>query len=199
MKKEILLALKSANDGKIKKKELQSSLAESKNDFDKDEFEKCLMSLSKKGKITVTDKYITLIESAEPAEKRKRDDVEEVEKEETPPSKVVKPEAKKEKEKGGKKDTFELWKNGEQAWKENSLEFDYLADNPDKITRLFCGNLNKNITEEQLKEHLPGITYIKWIRDKETGDFYGTTFLEMADPKSAASAVLKDRTKYLGR
>ena len=68
------------------------------------------------------------------------------------------------------KDTFELWKNGEAAWRNNTLEFEYLASNPDKITRLFCGNLNKHITVEQLQEHLPGISYIKWIRDKETGD-----------------------------
>ena len=204
MKKEILKALEDAKDNKIKKKALITILSEADADFDNDEFEKCLISLVKKSKVTADDKYITLTVETTGSEKRKRHEVDteikmqsEDEEREVPPTITAKPD--KVKEKGGKKDTFELWKNGEQAWRENSLEFDYLADNPDKITRLFCGNLNKNITEEQLKEHLPGITYIKWIRDKETGDFYGTTFLEMADAKSAASAVLKDRTKYLGR
>lgn len=98
-----------------------------------------------------------------------------------------------------RKDTYELWKNGEEAWKNNSLDPTYLATNPDKITRIFCGNLNKNITEEQLHEAFPGISYIKWICDKTTGEFYGTTFLEMSDAKSAANAVMKDRTKLLGR
>ena len=67
------------------------------------------------------------------------------------------------------------------------------------MTRLFCGNLNKKITEEQLKERLPGLLYIKWITDKSTGEFYGSSFLEMKDAASAALAVLQDKTKFLGR
>ena len=79
------------------------------------------------------------------------------------------------------------------------FDSDYLASNPDRITRLFCGNLNKKITEEDLKSCLPGIKFIKWITDKQTGEFYGSTFLEMKDPESAAAAVLKDQSKFMGR
>ena len=68
-----------------------------------------------------------------------------------------------------------------------------------RVTRLFCGNLNKNITAEELQERLPGITYIKWITDKQTGEFYGSSFLEMKDAAAAAFAVQQDRTKFLGR
>jgi hypothetical protein len=41
--------------------------------------------------------------------------------------------------------------------------------------------------------------FIKWITDKQTGEFYGSSFLEMKDPASAALAVLADKTKFLGR
>jgi nucleolin len=70
---------------------------------------------------------------------------------------------------------------------------------PYRVTRLFCGNLNKKVTEEELKTRLPGIMFIKWITDKQTGEFYGSSFLEMKDPASAALAVLADKTKFLGR
>jgi nucleolin len=68
-----------------------------------------------------------------------------------------------------------------------------------RVTRLFCGNLNKKVTEEELRTRLPGITFIKWITDKQTGEFYGSSFLEMKDSASAALAVLQDKTKFLGR
>jgi len=91
----------------------------------------------------------------------------------------------------------DLWRTGEQAWRDGTLDADYLQNNPDKITRIFCGNLNKKITEEDLRSCLEGITYIKWITDKQTREFYGSTFLEMKDPVSAAAAVLKDRSKFM--
>ena len=59
--------------------------------------------------------------------------------------------------------------------------------------------MNKKVTEEELKKCLSGIVFIKWITDKETGEFYGSTFLEMNDPESAALAVQQDRTKFMGR
>jgi RNA recognition motif-containing protein len=68
-----------------------------------------------------------------------------------------------------------------------------------RITRLFCGNLNKKVTEEQLKQCISGITYVKWITDKATKEFYGSTFIEMKDSQAAITAVLQDGTKFLGR
>jgi len=216
MKSEIIDAL-SASSGKVKVKHIQKEVLAKLPDEDEDSFNKALKSLEKKSKIEIIDdKYILLagreedISSKKKKSKKSHDDERDQENEEESYSaskpqeedNVISMDAPAPKQKGKKsasKDTFELWKNGEAAWRNNTLEFEYLASNPDKITRLFCGNLNKNITEEQLKEHLSGVSFIKWIRDKETGDFYGTTFLEMEDAKSAASAVLKDRTKYLGR
>lgn len=95
--------------------------------------------------------------------------------------------------------TKELWKHGEKAWKENLLSYEYLSTNPDKITRLFCGNLNRNITEDKLKSTINDIVFIKWITDKETKEFYGTTYIEMKDPAAAAAAVLMNGTKVMGR
>ena len=112
----------------------------------------------------------------------------------------------------------ELWKNGEQVYRDGSLDAEYLRNNPESITRLFCGNLNRKITEEQLKTAIPGIKYIKWMVDKGkytfssvpaisaflfcelgTKEFYGTTFLEMRDEKFAAKAVSMDKSKLMGR
>ena len=93
----------------------------------------------------------------------------------------------------------ELWRTGEQMWRDGTFDDDYLARNPDNITRLFVGNLKKTVTEDDLHNCLEGITYIKWITDKQSGEFYGSTFLEMKDPNFAIGAVLKDKQKFLGR
>jgi hypothetical protein len=93
----------------------------------------------------------------------------------------------------------EMWKYGEQVWADGTLDQEYLVNNPDGITRLFCGNLKKTITEEQLHNAINGIVFIKWMTDKTTREFYGSTFLEMKDPAAAAAAVLLDKTKLLGR
>ena len=93
----------------------------------------------------------------------------------------------------------ELWRTGEQMWRDGTVDDDYLARNPDNITRLFVGNLKKTVTEDDLHNCLEGITYIKWITDKQSGEFYGSTFIEMKDPNFAIGAVLKDKQKFLGR
>jgi nucleolin len=94
---------------------------------------------------------------------------------------------------------IELWRDGEKAWKDGTLDYDYLVSNPDKITRVFCGNLKLTITEEDMKSAISGITFIKWMTDKQTRKFYGSTFLEMKDPKAAADAVALDKSKLQGR
>jgi RNA recognition motif-containing protein len=93
----------------------------------------------------------------------------------------------------------ELWNTGEKHWREGTFEAGYLEKNPDRITRLFCGNLNKKMTEDDIKGCLSGITHIKWITDKETGEFYGSSFLEMKDAGCAAAAVAMDKQKFMGR
>jgi RNA recognition motif-containing protein len=59
--------------------------------------------------------------------------------------------------------------------------------------------MNNNEIQASLKEALPGITHIKWITDKESGQFYGSSFVEMANTKAAGRAVAMDGQKLLGR
>lgn len=68
-----------------------------------------------------------------------------------------------------------------------------------RITRLFCGNLNLKVNEEELKKCINGVKYIMWVTDKSTGQFYGSSFLEMKDPDAAAVAVQQDKSKFMGR
>ena len=96
-------------------------------------------------------------------------------------------------------DINELWRNGEQVYRQGLLSDEYINSNPDRITRLFVGNLNRKITEEQLMNAFDGITHIKWITDKLTQEFYGSTFVEMRDPSAAVVAVQMDRQKLMGR
>ena len=72
-------------------------------------------------------------------------------------------------------------------------------DNPDGITRLFVGNLPFKVDEDSLSEFLPGVTHIKWITDKETGKFYGSSFVEMENVSAAGNAVAKSGESLMGR
>ena len=52
---------------------------------------------------------------------------------------------------------------------------------------------------QELRGCIEGITHIKWITDKQTREFYGSTFLELKDAKAASLAVQKDKSKFMGR
>ena len=70
------------------------------------------------------------------------------------------------------------------------------------VTRLFVGNLPFAVDETSLNDFVSPatITHIKWITDKETGKFYGSSFVEMLNSKDAAIAVTqKNGGKLLGR
>lgn len=71
--------------------------------------------------------------------------------------------------------------------------------NPQGVTRLFVGNLPFAVDEASLKTFLPGITHIKWITDKETGKFYGSSFVEMDSSENSADAVAKAGSQLMGR
>ena len=65
-----------------------------------------------------------------------------------------------------------------------------IAQNPEKITRLFVKNLSvKEVDQPQLCELIEGITHIEWIMDRNTNRWYGTVFVEVATPEHAAKAV----------
>ena len=74
-------------------------------------------------------------------------------------------------------------------------------NNPQGITRLFVGNLPFAVTEETLNAHMNGcVTHIKWITDKETGKFYGSSFVEVRNSKEAAKCMKTiNGTQLMGR
>jgi nucleolin len=62
--------------------------------------------------------------------------------------------------------------------------------NPEGITRLFIKNLHSDTDEARLVELLDQkVTHIQWLTDRQTGQFYGTAFCEMASKDDAAHAV----------
>jgi len=75
------------------------------------------------------------------------------------------------------------------------------ASNPKKVTRLFIKNMcKKRMNQEKLCEIISGITHIKWLKDQETCEWYGSVFVEMATPQAAAKAVqLVNGQKIYGR
>ena len=185
---------------KIKKlKKLTLAKVDDDSSAEDEDFDEVFEKLQSKGKIVVDEDGLVSI-AEEKSSKRKRDDEE--------PTETATKHTKA--TSGGKSASAvttsaaanypkELWKTGEMLWRENGFDYEYLRTNPENITRLFCGNLSKTVTEEQLKSCIEGITYIKWITDKETKQFYGSTFIQVKDPKAAIEAVMKDKQKFMGR
>jgi RNA recognition motif-containing protein len=218
LKISIVSALKSKSDRGLRLSALKKQCLNDNttNQISSGDFDKALHALMSKKKIVMKD-GIYFFQSKDAKNesdekivknKRKRDSVEEVEEngsDEKNAHVTKKGISKSSVSKESESESLpyekpkDLWKTGEQAWRDGTIAPQYLLDNPDGITRLFVGNLNKNITEEQLKSCIEGITFIKWITDKSTGQFYGSTFVEMKDKKSAIEAVMKDRQKFMGR
>merc|ERR1719409_1335667 len=48
-------------------------------------------------------------------------------------------------------------------------------------------------------EAFSGVTHIQWLKDKDTGKFYGSCFLEMATAEDAERAVTLNDTELFGR
>jgi nucleolin len=227
MESTILSVLQSK--GSLKEKKLLKKVSESYEQrgktFDEDKFSSALSKLMEsKEVLRNNDKELTLNKVQVTLKRTRNEDDEdddvkttnEESKKRNKKSKKSKDEEEEEtsgesKEEGKKSDETEdlqskkrwsypdLWKNGEKFWRENTFDPEYLRTNPDRITRLFCGNLSRKITEEDLMARIEGINYIKWITDKQTGEFYGSSFLDMKDPSCAAAAVMQDKSKFMGR
>jgi len=74
--------------------------------------------------------------------------------------------------------------------------------NPNGETRLFLGNLPFAVNDASLRDFLkPAITtHVKWITDSETGQFYGSAFIEVEGTKDGAIATTeKNGQSLLGR
>ena len=63
------------------------------------------------------------------------------------------------------------------------------APNPDQITRVWIGNLNKqSVSEQALIEVVPKIKFLQWVNSFD-GTFKGCCFAEMLTPEDASYAV----------
>eukprot|EP00939_MAST-03C_sp_MAST-3C-sp1_P000627 g627.t1 len=75
--------------------------------------------------------------------------------------------------------------------------------NPEQTPRCFVGNLSYKIDEDGLKNAFKekGLTVVDvfFLTDKETGDFYGSSFCEFSSPDEAAKAVSFAGLPILGR
>lgn len=210
LKKTIKKLIKQYNDeatSKIKVKDFKKEISSSGIDVDDDELDKVTKKFCDEGVFVLDGKYIVFNRSSDrnatensnqtekPKEKKRPlDDTEN----ESSGAKRQKSDPQEEVDRDSTK-FGDLWKNGEKYHKEGMISMEYSKNNPDGITRIFCGNLNKAITEEKLRDFLPGITYIRWITDKTTKEFYGSTFVELKDPHSASEAVMKNGMKLMGR
>jgi hypothetical protein len=201
MNKLILTLLKSSDD-KIKLKEIKKSLKENEY-YTNEEINETINDLVDRGKIIIENNFVSLIKEKKKSRSESLDDIDD----DLKSKKIKKNNGSIVEELNDQSPTVsslqgmypELWRTGESLWREDGFDHEYLRSNPDGITRIFCGNLNRNITEKQLRSHIENIIYIKWITDKETQQFYGSTFLEMKNSKAAIDAVMKNKQKLFGR
>lgn len=73
---------------------------------------------------------------------------------------------------------------------------------PDGCRKLYCGNLSYNIDDAAIKtffEEAGNVEYIKWVTDRETGDFKGFGFIEFDSTETADAAILKNSEQLMGR
>merc|ERR1712045_789203 len=71
-----------------------------------------------------------------------------------------------------------------------------------KTKRCFVGNLNYDVTDEQVKEFFKecgDLDDIFWLTNRETGDFKGAGFLTFESCDAADKAVEMGGTELLGR
>ena len=73
------------------------------------------------------------------------------------------------------------------------------AENDNEV---FCGNIAYEVTEDEIKElfsRVGTVVKIRLIKDKETGRPRGFGFIEFSDSSAASSALLFDRSSFVGK
>ena len=71
---------------------------------------------------------------------------------------------------------------------------------PEGCTTLFCGNLSFSIDEDTMKGFFKDcgeVSSIRWLEDKETGQFKGCGFVEFADPEASLDKAAELNGKEL--
>ena len=87
------------------------------------------------------------------------------------------------------------------AFKKKPFEVKPVGAKPDGCNTVFMGNLSYQIDEDAVKAFFPDteIANIRWLTDRETGDFKGCGFCEFADTSHVDSAVAKNGEDLMGR
>lgn len=77
-----------------------------------------------------------------------------------------------------------------------------LSEKPAGCNTVFAGNLSFDIDEDAMRtfaEDCGEIAKIRWLTDRESGDFKGCGFVEFYEESSVDKFVLKNGTELLGR
>ena len=76
------------------------------------------------------------------------------------------------------------------------------SEKPEGCNTLFMGNLSFDIDEEVVKKFFKDcgeIANIRWLTDRDSGDFKGCGFVEFSDPASVDAAAAKNGETLAGR
>lgn len=79
-----------------------------------------------------------------------------------------------------------------------------LSEKPDGCTTVFCGNLAYEIDDDKMGEFAKGagcgdVKAIRWLTDRDSGDFKGCGFVEFYDTADVDAFVKKNGEDLLGR
>lgn len=79
-----------------------------------------------------------------------------------------------------------------------------LSERPDNCTTVFCGNLSFDIDDDAMRKFCEEagcaeVAGIRWLTDRETGDFKGCGFVEFYESDSVDKFVLKNGENLMGR
>ena len=159
----VVRLLKTSESETMTKKGLKKALASLKQELNKaslkQEFKEALRHLIAKGRVSKVGSRITLVR-----QRKKRKDLSEI-------------------------DGTRIVEQTVKASAEKRQRTVAPSDNPDRITRVFLGNLHFEIDEERLRKEIPNMTHLKWLTDRKKGTSCGTAFVELATPEDATVAV----------
>jgi len=85
-----------------------------------------------------------------------------------------------------------------------SREVRPLSEKPDGCLTVFCGNLSFDIDDTKMQEFATEagcgeIAHIRWLTDRDSGDFKGCGFIEFGDTADVDKFVLKNGADCMGR
>lgn len=77
-----------------------------------------------------------------------------------------------------------------------------LSERPDNCTTVFCGNLSFDIDDDKMAEFFAKcgeVKQIRWLTDRESGEFKGCGFVEFTTCEAVDAAVKMNGEQCLGR